>query len=149
MEVTVVARRRTAGTSRMTHSVTRYIARTGGQAFRTSLHTNPLRVFGRLAGTFALAAVAVITYFLASYTNGGMHLPALLAALLLAIAAATLLICGLLADGICANHQLVEDALQRIKRIEASAANPARNATLPPCPHLQGDISEQLTRTVS
>jgi hypothetical protein len=132
----------------MTHSVTRYITRTGSQAFRSSLHTNPLRVFGRLAGAFALAALMVITYFLASYAEGGMHLPALLAAMLLAIAAATLLICGLLADGICANHRLVEDALQRIKRIEASAASPARNVTLLPCPHLQGDVSEQATRSV-
>jgi hypothetical protein len=50
-----------------------------------------------------------------------MHLPALLAALLTAIVAAALLVCGLLADGISSNRRLVEDALERIKRIEAAA----------------------------
>ena len=38
----------------------------------------------------------------------------------LLIVAAALLICGLLADGISANRCLLEDALHRIKRIEAS-----------------------------
>jgi hypothetical protein len=118
-EVIVPARRRTVGTSRMTHSILRYIGRTGNQAFRTSLHTNPLSMFGRLAATFGAAAFAAMAYFLVSYASGGMHLPALLGAVLLAISAATLLICGLLADGICASRRLLEDALQRIKLIEA------------------------------
>jgi len=121
-EVTVPARRRTVGTSRMTHSVLRYIGRTGNQAFRTSLHANPLRTFGRLAATFLVAAVIATAYFLGSYAAGGMHLPALLAAVLLAMGSASLLICGLLADGISANRKLVEDTLQRIKRIEAASA---------------------------
>jgi glycosyltransferase involved in cell wall biosynthesis len=118
-EVTVPAQRRLVGTSRMTHSILRYVGRTGNQAFRTSLHTNPLRLFGRLAGTVALAAVLVIAYFTVAYGMGGLHLPALLAAVLLAGCSAALLICGLIADGICASRRLTEDILARVKRLEA------------------------------
>jgi glycosyltransferase involved in cell wall biosynthesis len=128
VEIVSPARRRTVGTSRMTHSIARYIGRTGGQAFRTALHTNPLRAFGRMAATLALAAVAATAWFLLSYAAGGLHLPALLAALLLAIGAASLLICGLLADGISSNRRLLEDALHRIKRIEASELAGGREA---------------------
>jgi glycosyltransferase involved in cell wall biosynthesis len=119
VEIEVPARKRTVGTSRMTHSISRYIARTGVQAFRTALHADPLHAFGRLAAGFAIAALITISYFLASYANGGMHLPALLAALLLAGVAAALFVCGLLADGISYNRRLLEDGLHRIKRIEA------------------------------
>jgi glycosyltransferase involved in cell wall biosynthesis len=120
VEITAEARPRAVGTSRMTHSIMRYIARTGSQAFRTTLHTNPLRAFGGLAALFGGAAAIATAWFLSSYATGGMHLPALLAALLLAIGAAALLMCGLFADGISSNRRLIEDALHRIKRIEAS-----------------------------
>jgi glycosyltransferase involved in cell wall biosynthesis len=119
-QVVVPAHRRLVGRSRMTHSIWRYVGRTGGQAFRTSLHGNPLGVFGRLAAVVAVFASVVTAYFLASYAAGGLHLPALLAAVVLAIASAALMVCGLLADGICANRRLTEDALARIKRIEAA-----------------------------
>ena len=127
-EVVVPARRRMVGSSRMTRSIVGYIARTGSQALRTTLHTNPLRAFGQMAAVFGVGASIATTYFIASYANGGMHLPALLAALLLAIVAAALLICGLLADGISDNRRLVEDALQRIKQIEACSSDRMRGA---------------------
>jgi hypothetical protein len=121
------------GTSRMTRSILRYIARTGLQAFRSALHANPLGVFGRLAALFAIAAAITVSYFLASYASGGMHLPTLLAAVLLALVAAALFICGLLADGIAYNRRLLEDGLQRIKRIEAEAlAHEVRARALEP-----------------
>ena len=127
-EVTVPAHRRMVGTSRMTHSIVRYVGRTGNQAFRASLHANPLALFGRLAAVVATAAALVIAYFLAAYAAGGQHLPALLAAVVLAIGAAALLVCGLLADGICSNRRLTEDALGRIKRIEAGIATVGADA---------------------
>jgi glycosyltransferase involved in cell wall biosynthesis len=130
VEIVAPARPRTVGTSRMTHSLVRYIARTGNQAFRTTLHANPLRAFGRLSSVFALMAAAVTAWFLISYAGGGLHLPALLAAMLLAIGAAALLICGLMADGISSNRRLLEDALHRIKRMEARGG-PALAAGLP------------------
>ncbi len=131
-EVVVSARRREVGTSRMTHSIVRYMGRTGNHAFRTVFHANPLRAFGRLAAAFAVAAAIVTAWFLSSYASGGMHLPALLAALLLAMVAAALLICGLLADGISDNRRLLEDALHRIKRIESADSTPAGSAYDPP-----------------
>ena len=54
------------------------------------------------------------------YGDGGMHLPALLAAVLSAIAAAGLFISGLIADGISSNRRLLEDALYRLKDLEAA-----------------------------
>jgi glycosyltransferase involved in cell wall biosynthesis len=127
-EIVVRAHRRAVGTSRMTHSVPRYVGRTANQAFRTSLHTNPLIAFGRLAAGIGLAAALATGWFLISYAEGGMHLPALLAAMLLAVLAAALLVCGLLADGISANRRLLEDTLQRIKQMEATGTEARTSA---------------------
>jgi hypothetical protein len=118
VEVPARARHRRVGISRMTNSIPRYIARTGGQAVRSLLHNSPLGLFGRTAallGTFSLAAVL---WFLVGYARGGMHLPALLAAVLLAVSAGAVLVCGLLADGISANRRLLEDVLYRIRTME-------------------------------
>jgi len=120
VEIVAPARPRAVGKSRMTHSIPCYVARTGNQALRTGLHSNPLLMFGRLASAFGVGATIATTWFVSSYASGGLHLPALLAALLLAIAGAALLICGLLADCISANRRLIEDTLHRVKRIEAA-----------------------------
>lgn len=124
VEITAQARPRAVGESRMTKSIVRYIARTGSQAFRTALHANPLRAFGGLAALFGGVAAVITAWFLSSYAAGGLHLPALLAAVMLAVVAAALLVCGLLADGISYNRRLAEDALHRIKRIEAATPPP-------------------------
>jgi hypothetical protein len=102
----------------MTRSVTRYIGHTGGQAFRTLLHSNPLTVFGRAALGMFLLSAAITGWFLFGYRDGGLHLPALLAALLTFVLAIGLFVCGLIADGISTNHRLLEEALVRIRRIE-------------------------------
>jgi hypothetical protein len=67
-----------------------------------------------------VGAGATTIWFLVSYAAGGLHLPILLAAVLLTISSAALVICGLLADGISSNRRLLEDALRRIKHIEAA-----------------------------
>jgi glycosyltransferase involved in cell wall biosynthesis len=144
-EVTVPAQRRLVGTSRMTHSIWRYVGRAGNQAFRTSLHANPLGVFGRLAAAAAVLAMLVIAYFLCSYAAGGLHLPALLAAVLLAVAAAALLVSGLLADGICSNRRLTEDVLARIKRIEAGTAAGKRADLAPGEPPRSAEVHRDRT----
>lgn len=130
-EIVVPARERQHGTSRLTHSIVRYVMRTGNQALRSTLHANPLRVFGQLSALFAVGATITTAWFLASYAAGGMHLPALLAALLLAIGSASLLVCGLLADGISNNRRLIEDMLQRIKRVEADRMAEAAPSPIP------------------
>lgn len=120
-EVIVPALPRLSGTSRMTHSLSRYIGQTGGQAMRTLLHQNPLAVFGRAAGLLFFLAAGFSGWFLLSYQFGGMHLPALLAALLTFIASVGLFVCGLLADGINRNTRLLEDTLYRLRALELRA----------------------------
>jgi hypothetical protein len=48
-----------------------------------------------------------------------MHLPALLASVLTLVLSMSFLISGLIADGVNSNRKLLEDALYRIKRLEA------------------------------
>lgn len=117
-EVAVPALPRAFGESRMTRSVARYVGHAGGQAFRTMLHTKPLTVFGR--GAIAMLALSGLLtgWFLLGYQSGGMHLPALLAAVLTFVLAVRLFVSGLIADGITTNHRLLEDVLYHLKRIE-------------------------------
>jgi len=119
VEVTSPARKRAFGRSRVTRSIFGYVTNTGGQALRTTIHTNPLRFFGQLAAVCAVGALLAIGWFVSAYGSGGLHLPSLLASLLLALMAVGLITCGVLADGICANRRLLEDTLHRIKQIEA------------------------------
>ncbi len=118
-EVPIPALRRQVGESRMTHSIRRYVMTTGGQALRTTLHSAPLSVFGRAAAIMLLAALACTSWFLVGYGDGGMHLPALLASLISFGISAALFLTGLIADGVNTNRRLLEDALYRLKRLEA------------------------------
>jgi hypothetical protein len=118
-EVEIPALRRQVGESRMTHSIRRYAATTGTQALRTTLHTAPLAVFGRAALVVLVAAIAFTGWFLGSYSAGGMHLPALLATLISYGVSGALFLTGLIADGVNTNRRLLEDALYRLKRLEA------------------------------
>jgi Glycosyl transferase family 2 len=122
-EVPIPARPRVVGVSRVTHSVCRYIGATGGQAMRTTLHTHPLAVFGRASVAMFVAAVACTVWFVAGYADGGMHLPALLASVLTLVLSVSFFISGLVADGVNTNRKLLEDALYRIKRLEAQGAS--------------------------
>ncbi len=118
VEVAVPALRRTNGDSRMTRSISRYVGHAGGQAFRTLLHTNPLTVFARAALVMLLLSAALTGWFLLGYRSGGLHLPALLAALLSFVLAIGLFLSGLIADGITTNHRLLEEVLFRLRRLE-------------------------------
>ena len=115
-QVPIQVREREHGVSRMTHSIARYIARACTHSARTMLHDNPLRGFLRMAAVTGVAAVVVTIWFLLSYQDGGLHLPLLLADLLLVMTTGGLVVCGLLADGISLNRRLLEDALYMIKR---------------------------------
>ena len=117
-EVVAPAERRTVGKSRIAGSVTRYIARAGGQALRCVLHTKPLSAFGRAAALMMLVAVGFTGWFLSGYRSGGLHLPALLAALLALVISVGLFVSGLIADGIGSNRRLLEDLLYRVKTLE-------------------------------
>jgi hypothetical protein len=127
-EVEIPALRREVGESRMTHSVRRYIGTTGGQALRTTLHTAPLAVFGRAALVSVIAGIAFMAWFLVAYGDGGMHLPALLATLMAFGLSGALFLSGLIADGVNTNRRLLEDALYRLKRLEADIGTEDRES---------------------
>ena len=117
-EVTVPALARASGESRMTRSVARYVGHTGGQAFRTMLHANPLTFFARGALAMTLLSAALTCWFLFGYQSGGLHLPALLAALLTFVLAVGLFVSGLIADGITTSHRRLEEVLYHSRRVE-------------------------------
>ncbi len=128
-EVPIQARERLIGTSRVTHSLRRYIGTTGGQAMRTTLHTRPIAVFGRAALASLAVAVGCTVWFMTGYAHGGMHLPALLASVLALVLSMSFFVSGLIADGVNSNRRLLEDALYRIKRLEAQGAFGADRGT--------------------
>ena len=68
-----------------------------------------------------LLALGFTAWFLWGYQSGGMHLPALLAALLAFVMSVGLFITGLVADGVSSNRRLLEDVLCRIKSLEAQS----------------------------
>jgi glycosyltransferase involved in cell wall biosynthesis len=117
-EVVVPALPRRDGESRMTRSVARYVGHTGGQAFRTMLHANPLTFFARAALLMGVASAALTGWFLFGYQSGGMHLPALLAAVMTFVLAVGLFVSGLIADGITTSHRLLEEVLFHTRRVE-------------------------------
>ena len=123
-EVVVAARPRLSGESRMTRSVVRYVGHAGGQACRTLLHTNPLTAFGRAAFVMLVVSSAATGWFLLGYQSGGMHLPALLAAVLAFVLAIGLFVSGLIADGVSTSHRLLEELLYHVKRLEHDRAAP-------------------------
>ena len=75
------------------------------------LHTNPLTFFARAALVMVALSAALTGWFLFGYQSGGMHLPALLAAVLTFVLAVGLFVSGLIADGITTSHRLLEEVL--------------------------------------
>ena len=119
-EVSVPVKGRLTGESRMTHSVTRYIRRTGGQACSSLLRDHLVGLLLRFAFVFLLAAAATTGWFVWGYHADGIgrHLPALLAAVLSATVSVGFFVTGLLASAIESSRRLLEDALYHVKCLE-------------------------------
>ena len=66
-----------------------------------------------------IVALSFTAWFLSGYQSGGLHLPALLAALLAFVMSIGLFVSGLVADGIGSNRRLLEDLLYRMKALES------------------------------
>jgi glycosyltransferase involved in cell wall biosynthesis len=124
-EVSVPARRRLVGESRMTHSIVGYIRKTGSQAAAGMIRRRLPVVFGRLTTGSALLAVALTGLFLWRYQGGGAgrHLPALLASLVAWMVTVGFFVCAMLAAGIDTSRRLLEDALYAIRRLELGDAD--------------------------
>jgi glycosyltransferase involved in cell wall biosynthesis len=123
-EVEVPLLPRLHGESRMTHSITRYIRRTGGQAALSVARDNLVPILFRLSILATIVAVACTSIFLLGYHDdgAGRHLPSLLASVLATIAGMGLFVAALLASGIDASRRLVEEALYHIRCVELGPA---------------------------
>ncbi len=123
-EVQVPVRPRLVGESRMTHSVVRYITRTGFQAMNSLLRDRLVSLFGTAALVTGVIALAFVADFLWGYhaDGAGRHLPALLAAVLFTVAAVGLFVSRLIADGIETSRRLLEEALYSVRRLELGDA---------------------------
>jgi glycosyltransferase involved in cell wall biosynthesis len=119
-EVPVRVQPRLVGESRMTHSVTRYIRRTGSQAAMGLIRRRLPRLLGWLTFATLLAAVGMTLLFLARYQGAGAgpHLPALLASVVLWILAVGLFVATMLAAGIDTSRRLLEEALYAVRKLE-------------------------------
>src|ERR671934_1013962 len=123
-EVPVPVRPRVAGTSRMTHNVAAYIARTGFQAMNALIRDRLVKLFG----VSAVFCLTVGTFFAGAFLVGyqadgaGRHLPALLAALLFVIVGVGLFVSRLIADGIETSRRLLEETLYMVRRIDVGDA---------------------------
>ncbi len=120
-EVPVRVIPRTVGESRMTHSVTSYIRRTGSQAAMGLLRRRLPAVFAWLTLIATCAAVAMTALFVLRYEAGGgagSHLPALLASTVLWVISVGLFVSSMLAAGIDTSRKLLEEALYSMRRLE-------------------------------
>ena len=119
-EVPARAQARVAGESRMTHSVTGYIRRTGMQAAMGLVRRRLPTVFGWLTMIATLAAAGMTALFLLRYQGGGAgrHLPALLASVVLWVVSVGLFVSSMLAAGIDTSRRLLEETVYAIRRLE-------------------------------
>jgi hypothetical protein len=126
-EVTVPARPRLVGESRMTRSVTSYIRKTGGQALHSVLRMHVVGLFVRAALlTSALAFASTVLFLYGYHVDGaGRHLPALLSAVLFSVLSGGFFVSSLIADGINSSRRLLEDALYHLKCLELGEPAPA------------------------
>ncbi len=117
-EVPVRAQARIAGESRMTHSVTRYIRRTGSQAAMGLIRRRLPAIFGWLTFLAFTAAFAMTGFFLLRYRGSGEHLPALLASVVLWVIAVGFFVSSMLAAGIDTSRRLLEETVYSVRRLE-------------------------------
>jgi glycosyltransferase involved in cell wall biosynthesis len=119
-EVPVRVQPRAVGESRMTHSITRYVRRTGSQAAMGLIRRRLPRIFGWMTAATLGAALAMTALFLLRYQGGGAgrHLPALLASLVLWIVCVGLFVATMLAAGIDTSRRLLEEALYAVRKLE-------------------------------
>jgi glycosyltransferase involved in cell wall biosynthesis len=129
-EVAVPVKPRLVGDSRMTHSVTRYIRRTGGQAAAAVIRANLVSIMLRLSFVAWAVAISTTVWFVWGYhaDGAGRHLPSLLASVLSAVAAMGLMAASLLAAGIEGSRRLVEETLYHVRCLEIGAAEEAQAA---------------------
>ena len=106
--------------SRLMRSIRGYIAFSIASILRIFAMYNPLRVFLQIGGILLFLGFALAVRFLYFYltTGGAGKLQSLILAAIALIMGGTIILFGLIADIIQFNRRLLEDILERIKRLE-------------------------------
>ena len=114
--------------SRLMSSLPQYLFRQARDIFRVATMVHPLKVFGVPTVLFLLVGGAGCLRFLYFYFtgDGSGHVQSLLMSVMFIILAFMLGMLGLAADMISSNHQLIEDALTRLKTLELTPEGPPR-----------------------
>ena len=114
--------------SRLMGSTLNYLKHQVATIVRTYAMYEPLRVFTTLGALVLLAGLALVGRFLYYYLAGYPgHVQSLVLAAALLVVGLQIMLNGLLADLIAANRRLVEEALYKLRRMEAIDARSARD----------------------
>jgi len=114
--------------SRLMGSTVNYLKHQIATIVRTYAMYEPLRVFTILGSLVLLAGVGLVVRFLLYFVRGDPgHVQSLVLAAALLVVGLQILLNGLLADLIAANRRLVEEALYKLRRMEAIDAGSARD----------------------
>ncbi len=118
-----ISARPTPRASRLFSSVPRFLERSLGTLLRAYTMYHPLRVFlglGGLLGAIGTVPVLRFLYFWSRGEGGGKVQSLVLGGALLTIGFVTLLV-GFVADLIACNRQLLEETLERVRRLEVES----------------------------
>jgi glycosyltransferase involved in cell wall biosynthesis len=115
--------------SRLFRSIPSYLRRQVETLVRVYAMYQPLRVFLWLGGVFAVMGLAVeirfLYYFVAG--RGAGHVQSVIVGGVLLVIGFFCMLGGIIADLIAANRKLLQDALRRLRRLEAEGSeNPGR-----------------------
>jgi len=109
--------------SRLMTSLPRYLANQAMDIFRVATMVHPLKVFSIPAVLFLLIGTGGCVRFLYFFVtgDGSGHVQSLLFSVMMIILAFMLGMVGIAANMIAGNHQLIEDTLTRLKKVEIEA----------------------------
>jgi glycosyltransferase involved in cell wall biosynthesis len=107
--------------SRLMRNIVHYLGRQGADLVRIVTMSHPLKVFAIPSVLLILAGSAGFARFLVYYFrgNGAGHIQSLIFSAMFVMVGFLVGVVGVVADMISGNHQLIEDTVTRIRRLEA------------------------------
>lgn len=107
--------------SRLFSNIGQFVFKSGEISLRTYTRYTALKIFvacGTLTFVAGFCLGVRFLYFFFFTDQGGLHVQSLILAAILLLAGFQMVLTGVLADLIATNRHLLEDALQRIKKLE-------------------------------
>lgn len=107
--------------SRLFSNIGQFVFKSGEISLRTYTRYTALKIFvacGTLTFVAGFCLGVRFLYFFFFTNEGGLHVQSLILAAILLLAGFQMVLTGVLADLIATNRHLLEDALQRIKKLE-------------------------------